>query len=424
MNKKDWTDALREKDLFEGEAPSPASWEVVGRRVRRAAALRRGGLTAVALLPVVALLLWAPWHRPAGPAAPADKLVAQQQPAAPAQPAAPVAVVPAPPAERPAPVPARVKPAPAAPAPAESVPAAPEVPAVPESPESPVPAGPGAVPEEAPEAAPGTAVPDPGASEPLIAMAPETPSDPFAFDEPETRRHRPRLSVGVRAGSGTARRSGEVRMHEYPTLLAANYLNSYDPSWVDNYLKSNGIYHDGLQNGLNGQNNYWGSLPDARAYYADTPVSRYQHDLPLTLGLSVRLSLTPRIGLESGLDYTYLRSVEEVDGARLEQRLHFVGIPLRADARIWSRGGFDFYAGLGVEVEKCVSATLGLIPCSEPALQWSAGAFAGFQYRLGPQVRLYFQPELSYYFTRTELVTIRTEHPLSVALQAGLRFEL
>ena len=438
LNDKDWLDALREKSLSEGAAPSPASWEAVGRRVRRAAALRRAGVSAAALVSVAAILLWAPWHRPAQ-SVPTGTAVAQvnvvpESTAAPGQ--AVEDEVPVIPGETngtnpPKPSHRRVLSS-SGQQPAASVPAPSADPAG---------SGDGVAPDAAPSQGPAGAVDAAAPAQPVPAetvpaptrstVAPgEAPFDPFLLAAASTPRQRPRVSVGVRVGSGMARRAEEVQMHDYPMLLAANYLNSFDPLWVSNRLKSNGYYTnsvlDGVNgvNGLNKLNNYWNSLSDAQDFYADTRVSRYHHDLPLTLGLSVRLALTPRIGLESGLDYTYLRSVEEVEDERLEQRLHFVGIPLRADARIWSRGGFDIYAGLGVEAEKCISATLGLIPCSEPRLQWSAETFAGLQYRLGSRTRLYFQPELSYYFTRTELVTCRTEHPLTVSLHAGLRFEL
>lgn len=415
MSKKDWTDALREKDLFEGAAPSPASWEAVGRRVRRAAALRRGGITAAALLPVVALLLWAPWHQPAGPAAPADNRVAQQQPVAPAQPAAPAAALPEPVAEQSAPVSApsvRVKPAPAAPAaPVQLAPAAPA------EPEEILPEVPEAAPEPVFDAVPETIVPDPAETAPVIALAPEEPFDPFAFDEPETGRHRPHLSVGVRGGTGSGNRDLDIRMADAPQTSYLLFLNSLDPQMID-YVKSNGVYYSP---GGMGYSNFAPIISDPSNA---ARVSHFRHDLPLSLGLSVRLDLTPRIGLESGLDYTYLHSREEEDGERLDQRLHFLGIPLRADVRLWSAKGFDVYAGLGGKVEKCVYAILGVVPAREPKLQLSGEAFAGIQYRLGAKTSLYLQPSLSYYFTKTELVTYRTENPLCFTLQAGLRFDL
>ena len=216
------------------------------------------------------------------------------------------------------------------------------------------------------------------------------------------------MAVGLLAGAGTFRRTADIAWQSAPYIAALTYLNAVDPT-------SPGV-----------KSNTANTLPfvmTANALYPDA-VSHYTHDLPLTVGLSVRMELAPRIGLESGLEYTYLHSVQESVAGRLDQRLHFIGIPLRADIRVWSRGGFGFYAGLGFKMEKCVSATLGRISCEEPRLQWSAEAFGGIQYRLWGRAHLYFQPELSYYFTRTDLVTYRTEHPLGFTLNAGLRFDL
>ena len=130
------------------------------------------------------------------------------------------------------------------------------------------------------------------------------------------------------------------------------------------------------------------------------------------------------MGLESGLEYTYLHSTAESTDGRLDQLLHFIGIPLRLDARLVSFGGFDLYAGAGTKVEKCVAASLGVIRCEEKRLQWSAEAFAGIQYGLGDRMHVFFQPEVSYYLTETDLVTIRTDQPFTLTLHAGLRYDL
>ncbi|MBR5075535.1 MAG: hypothetical protein IKX28_00785, partial [Bacteroidales bacterium] len=247
-------------------------------------------------------------------------------------------------------------------------------------------------------------------------------ADPFAFDEPETRHHRPRLSVGVRGGAGTAGRSSDVTMGSVPQTSYLILMNGLDPRMLD-FVKANGYYCDNLAGDSHG---HW--LGSSYPFVVDgtnaLERSRFQHDLPLSLGLSVRLDLTPRIGVESGLEYTYLHSSEWSGDERLDQRLHFIGIPLRADVRLLSAKGFDVYAGLGGKVEKCVYAVLGVLEAREPGVQLSGEAFAGVQYRIGRQTALYFQPSLSYYFTKTELVTYRTENPLSFTLQAGVRFEL
>ena len=107
-----------------------------------------------------------------------------------------------------------------------------------------------------------------------------------------------------------------------------------------------------------------------------------------------------------------------------DQRLHFIGIPVRMDAIIWSNRLLEVYAALGGKAEKCVSASLGRINCDEPRLQWSAELAGGIQYHLWDRVNLYLQPELEWYLTQTDLITYRTEHPLGFALHAGLRFDL
>ena len=153
-------------------------------------------------------------------------------------------------------------------------------------------------------------------------------------------------------------------------------------------------------------------------------VNRYRHDLPVSLGITARMELTPRTGVESGLEYTYLHSTIDSDGGQMSQRLHFVGIPVRMDTRLWTGNGLDLYAGLGVKAEKCIAASMGFVNCEEPRFQWSTGAFAGVQYRIGARSHLYFQPEFSYSLTKTDLVTYRTETPIVFTLNAGMRFDL
>ena len=77
---------------------------------------------------------------------------------------------------------------------------------------------------------------------------------------------------------------------------------------------------------------------------------------------------------------------------------------------------------MGGMAEKCIAARLGGRKVRESAVQWSAAAAVGAQYRLGDVVGLYFEPDLSYYFTRTDLRTARTNSPLTFTLRLGARF--
>jgi hypothetical protein len=199
-------------------------------------------------------------------------------------------------------------------------------------------------------------------------------------------------------------------MQSEPYIAALNFLNTVDPSMMPGVKSSTSNTRE------------IGYL--ANSFFSASSSGQYTHDLPLSLGLSVRVALTPRLGLESGLEYTYLHSVEDFVGNRLNQRLHFIGIPVRLEASLWERNAFGIYAGIGGKMEKCISASLGRVACEEPRMQWSAEAFGGIQLRLHPRMQLYFQPALSWYITKTDLVTYRTEHPLGFTLHAGLRFDL
>lgn len=146
----------------------------------------------------------------------------------------------------------------------------------------------------------------------------------------------------------------------------------------------------------------------------------YVHDLPLSFGLVARYGLTDRLYVESGLEYTYLHS--RLDD--IHTVMHLAGVPLRMDFSVFSSGPVEFYTGIGGKVEKCIKATLGGIPVQEDKLQWSGSLHLGVQTRLSRNTWLYFQPDISYYFTKTSLSTYRTENRLGLTVRGGIRFDL
>ena len=151
--------------------------------------------------------------------------------------------------------------------------------------------------------------------------------------------------------------------------------------------------------------------------------SSFRHHLPLSFGLSVRAELPYRLSLESGVNYTLLRSDVRMPFSteEMSQKLHFIGVPLRLNWQFVERGRFSAYLAGGMMVEKCVSATLDGESVDEQNLQWSLLAALGAQYRLSGMVGLYFEPEASYYLTDTKLRTSRSDAPLSLTLRIGVR---
>lgn len=150
----------------------------------------------------------------------------------------------------------------------------------------------------------------------------------------------------------------------------------------------------------------------------------FRHHQPLSFGLSVRKEFAYGLSLESGVNYTLLRSDVRLRYATgdVTQKLHFIGVPLRLNWQYLQKGGFSLYIGAGGMVEKCVSAKFGSKVVDEAAVQWSVLGAAGAEYRFGGLVGLYFEPEVSYYFTGTMLQTARTDSPLTLTLRLGVRF--
>lgn len=167
--------------------------------------------------------------------------------------------------------------------------------------------------------------------------------------------------------------------------------------------------------------------------------SHTKHKMPVTFGISVRFHLNDRWALESGLTYTKLASElwagAEDDYYESNQKLHYVGIPVKASYRLWENERFSLYASAGGAVEKCVSGEVsttyilnGVAENHETndlevkELQWSVAAAVGAQVKLTRHLGLYIEPGVNYYFKDGSAVeTIRKEHPLNFNLQTGLR---
>ncbi len=402
------SDAIREYWRNQEEGTSPDSWSRILRKMHRAAALRASAIAVAFLLPVSALMLWNSHRQPSGPT------LAEITPTIPDEPS-PVFDEQSPVFEEPTAIQEDTFVIPSIPS---AIPSEPSV--IPseakESDASVIPDLIGDLPTEAPAPSPH----DSSATTPPASTrdVPPDPIDPFLTLPEQIQRQRPRVSLSFRAGSGTNRRNTEVNLNSTPYIAALTYMNEISP--LDNATNAIDI--------LNVRSNYgnaieWLSNNSALNAFQST-TDHYRHDLPVSLGLTARMELTPRVGVESGLEYTYLHSTVLSEAVQMDQRLHFVGIPVRVDTRLWSRDGIDLYAGLGAKVEKCISATMGKIECEEPRLQWSTEAFGGVQYRIAPRAHLYFQPQISYSLTKTDLVTYRTEAPMVFTLNAGLRFDL
>ena len=132
------------------------------------------------------------------------------------------------------------------------------------------------------------------------------------------------------------------------------------------------------------------------------------------------------LSIESGVSYSYLRSQLLFQGhvKTDEQRVQYVGIPLRIRYSFGSNSAFSTYISAGGKLEWAADARVAGNKVSEKGVQVSLGANAGVKWKAADHIYMYAQPEISYYLTESRLKTIRTDNPLSVGLSIGLGFSL
>lgn len=144
------------------------------------------------------------------------------------------------------------------------------------------------------------------------------------------------------------------------------------------------------------------------------------HRQPFRLGLSLRYRIDDRWSIESGLIYTRLISdiVRIVDGVSYgqEQRLDYIGVPLKVGYQLWSGRHFGLYIATGGAIDKMLDSS---------TWQLSVSGAAGVEYKLTDRFGLYFETGVGYYFNDGSSVsTVYKDHPLNYNLNFGLRFSL
>lgn len=148
------------------------------------------------------------------------------------------------------------------------------------------------------------------------------------------------------------------------------------------------------------------------------------HKQPVSVGISFRKDLSRGFSIETGLIYSYLASDILYEGTTevVNQKLHYLGIPLRVNWNFWERKKIALYISAGGTVEKCIYGKTGTKTSTIDPVQLSATAAVGAQYNLTSHLGVYIEPGMAYYFDdRSDIQTIRKEQPWLFTLQAGFR---
>ena len=176
---------------------------------------------------------------------------------------------------------------------------------------------------------------------------------------------------------------------------------------------------------------------DISSEYPKEILEKSYHHITITLALSLRKNINEYWGIETGVQYTYLRSdFTIINDSYLEktQKISYIGIPLKGSFKIWQQQKFSIYTSAGLTLDIPVKATLEELTSENrliisqkksrlyPHLQWSADFGIGIQYHITPSIGIYTEPNLRYYFNDgSRLNTIRATKPFNMTLPIGIR---
>ena len=166
-----------------------------------------------------------------------------------------------------------------------------------------------------------------------------------------------------------------------------------------------------------------------------------EYMMPVTIGVQILFPITDRLSVGTGVNYSMLstkyyvtsQSTNSTEHRRVT--VHYGGVPLTFQYKIYMSNKFKFYAFGGTVIEKGLAAIdKNLFDGSSiderdeiKGVQLSVAAGLGVEYSILNSMGLYFDPNVTYYFDnrkKPQPFSIRTVQPLLFQFEAGLRFSL
>ena len=214
-------------------------------------------------------------------------------------------------------------------------------------------------------------------------------------------------------------------------------INLYASNSFNNMQHSNGVRMDET---LAARYNFEQYLPQNSAsarrsepIYLVGYEERQKHYQPISFGLSVSYPLMSHLSLSTGVTYTRLRSdfASIINGSSIsqEQTLHYLGIPLNVQYRLFHLGGLNVYLSGGAEADYNIKARLESMGVTQhidrDRWQFSIQGGVGLQYDILPQLGFYAEPGVKHYFDNgSRLHNYFKDKPTSFNLQVGLRLNI
>ena len=200
-----------------------------------------------------------------------------------------------------------------------------------------------------------------------------------------------------------------------PVLMSS--MPSSDPVYYDKNIKNASFFDE----------RYMAMIPTSDLY------EETKHHQPISVGMQVGFHLLPKLKLSTGLVYTKVSSdfISGVSDTRTvsTQDLHYIGIPLNLSYSVWEYKGLHTYVTAGgegaVNIKNHTETDGEVKESKRDKMQWSTNASVGIQYDFIPQLGVYVEPGMKYYFDNgSQIENIFKDKKLNFNIQFGLRFNV
>lgn len=226
------------------------------------------------------------------------------------------------------------------------------------------------------------------------------------------KRHRGGLKLQLYGENGFI---GKTSGGNSPVLMSS--MPSSDPVYYDKNIKIANFFDE----------RYMAMIPTSDLY------EETKHHQPISVGMQVGFHLLPKLKLSTGLVYTKVSSdfISGVSDTRTvsTQDLHYIGIPLNLSYSVWEYKGLHTYVTAGgegaVNVKNHTETDGEVKESKRDKMQWSTNASVGIQYDFIPQLGVYVEPGMKYYFDNgSQIENIFKDKKLNFNIQFGLRFNV
>lgn len=226
------------------------------------------------------------------------------------------------------------------------------------------------------------------------------------------KRHRGGLKLQLYGENGFL---GKTSGGNSPVLMSS--MPSSDPVYYDKNIKITSFFDE----------RYMAMIPTSDLY------EETKHHQPISVGMQVGFHLLPKLKLSTGLVYTKVSSdfISGVSDTRTvsTQDLHYMGIPLNLSYSVWEYKGLHTYVTAGgegaVNIKNHTETDGEVKESKRDKMQWSTNASVGIQYDFIPQLGVYVEPGMKYYFDNgSQIENIFKDKKLNFNIQFGLRFNV